>query len=112
MSMSPTSDQWWKNGTFYCLDVETYFDGNGDGVGDFDGLAQRIDYLAGIGITTLWLMPFFPSPDKATATTSELPRRHPDWATRPVRRGWCAPLTTAASGIIDRRNHTSDKAPC
>jgi maltose alpha-D-glucosyltransferase/alpha-amylase len=62
--MATTSDQWWKNGTFYCLDVETFFDGNGDGVGDLDGLAQRIDYLAGIGITTIWLMPFFPTPDR------------------------------------------------
>ena len=64
MSMATTSDQWWKNGTFYCLDVETFYDANGDGVGDLDGLAQRIDYLAGIGITTVWLMPFFPSPDR------------------------------------------------
>jgi maltose alpha-D-glucosyltransferase/alpha-amylase len=58
------SDQWWKNGVVYCLDVETYLDGNGDGCGDLDGLLDRLDYLAGIGVTVLWLMPFYPSPDR------------------------------------------------
>jgi trehalose synthase len=64
VSIRTTSDQWWKNGVIYCLDVETFLDGDGDGTGDLGGLAERVDYLAGIGITTLWLMPFFPSPDK------------------------------------------------
>jgi trehalose synthase len=64
MSVEFTSDQWWKNGVIYCLDVETFLDGNGDGVGDMAGLVERIDYLAGIGVSTLWLMPFYPSPDQ------------------------------------------------
>jgi trehalose synthase len=64
VSIRTTSDQWWKNGVIYCLDVETFLDGDGDGVGDLGGLAARVDYLAGLGITTLWLMPFFPSPDR------------------------------------------------
>jgi maltose alpha-D-glucosyltransferase/alpha-amylase len=64
MSIRTTSDQWWKNGVIYCLDVETFLDADGDGVGDLAGLAERIDYLAGMGITTLWLMPFQPSPDR------------------------------------------------
>ena len=64
MSVQFTSDQWWKNGVVYCLDVETFLDADGDGTGDLAGLVQRIDYLAGIGISTLWLMPFYPSPDQ------------------------------------------------
>jgi trehalose synthase len=64
MSVEFTSDQWWKNGVMYCLDVETFLDGDGDGVGDMHGLVERIDYLAGIGVSTLWLMPFYPSPDQ------------------------------------------------
>jgi maltose alpha-D-glucosyltransferase/alpha-amylase len=64
MSIRTTSDQWWKNGVIYCLDVETYMDGNGDGVGDLTGLIERVDYLAGIGITALWLMPYYPTPDR------------------------------------------------
>ncbi|RVX45273.1 maltose alpha-D-glucosyltransferase/alpha-amylase [Nonomuraea polychroma] len=62
--MTYTSDVWWKNAVVYCLDVETFKDGNGDGVGDFRGLTQQIDYLAGLGVTCLWLMPFFPTPNR------------------------------------------------
>ena len=64
MSLRATSDQWWKNGLVYCLDVETFLDWNGDGMGDLGGLVERIDYLAGLGVTTLWLMPFYPTPDR------------------------------------------------
>jgi maltose alpha-D-glucosyltransferase/alpha-amylase len=59
-----TSDLWWKNAIIYCLDVESFLDHDGDGVGDLRGTAQKIDYLAGIGITCLWLQPFYPSPDR------------------------------------------------
>lgn len=57
-------DLWWKNAVVYCLDVETYLDSDGDGVGDFHGLMERVDYLADLGITCVWLMPFFPSPNR------------------------------------------------
>jgi maltose alpha-D-glucosyltransferase / alpha-amylase len=57
-------DLWYKNAVVYCLDVETYMDGNGDGVGDFDGLSRRLDYLAGLGVTCVWLQPFYPSPNR------------------------------------------------
>jgi maltose alpha-D-glucosyltransferase/alpha-amylase len=64
MSIRTTSDQWWNNGVFYCLDVETFLDTDGDGCGDLGGLIDRVDYLAGIGVTALWLMPFYPTPDR------------------------------------------------
>ena len=64
MRITDTSDLWWKSAIIYCLDVETYLDANGDGIGDLAGLAQRIDYLAQLGVNTLWLMPFYPSPDR------------------------------------------------
>ncbi len=60
MKITDTSDLWWKSAVIYCLDVETYMDGNDDGIGDFAGLARRIDYLADLGVTCLWLMPFYP----------------------------------------------------
>jgi maltose alpha-D-glucosyltransferase/alpha-amylase len=59
-----TSDLWWKNAVVYCLDVETFLDYDGDGKGDFAGLAERVDYLAGIGVSCIWLMPFSPSPNR------------------------------------------------
>jgi len=55
-------DLWYKNAVIYCLDVATYMDSDGDGIGDFRGLTRRLDYLHGLGITTLWLMPFQTSP--------------------------------------------------
>ena len=55
-------DLWYKNAVVYCIDVGTFADGNGDGIGDFRGLTDHLPYLAGIGITCVWLLPFFPSP--------------------------------------------------
>jgi trehalose synthase len=59
MSVGDVGDLWWKSAVVYCLDVETFMDWNGDGVGDFQGLAHRLDYLAELGVTCLWLMPFY-----------------------------------------------------
>jgi len=56
------NDLWYKNAVIYCLSVATFMDANGDGIGDFQGLTRRLDYLHGLGITTIWLMPFQPSP--------------------------------------------------
>jgi maltose alpha-D-glucosyltransferase / alpha-amylase len=57
-------DLWYKNAVIYCLDVEKFQDGNGDGSGDFEGLTRRLDYLAGLGATCVWLQPFYPSPNR------------------------------------------------
>jgi maltose alpha-D-glucosyltransferase/alpha-amylase len=57
-------DLWYKNAIFYCLSVGTYMDSNADGIGDFRGLMRRLDYLSGLGITAIWLMPFQKSPGK------------------------------------------------
>jgi trehalose synthase len=64
MKITDTSDLWWKTAVVYCLDVETYMDWDGDGRGDLEGLAHRIDHLADLGVTCLWLMPFYPTPGR------------------------------------------------
>jgi len=56
------NDLWYKNAVVYCLSVATFMDANGDGVGDFSGLMRRLDYLQGLGVTAIWLMPFQTSP--------------------------------------------------
>lgn len=57
-------DLWYKNCVIYSLDVETFLDSNGDGVGDFEGLIRRLEYLEYLGIDALWLAPFHPSPNR------------------------------------------------
>lgn len=57
-------DLWYKNAVVYCLSVETFMDANGDGCGDFEGLTRRLDYLNGLGVSTIWLMPFQTSPGR------------------------------------------------
>ena len=57
-------DLWYKNAVIYCLSVGTYMDANADGIGDFQGLMRRLDYLHGLGVTAIWLMPFQGSPGR------------------------------------------------
>ena len=59
-----TGDLWWKNAVFYCADIETFYDWNGDGCGDIRGMTERIEYLFDLGVTCLWLMPFYPTARK------------------------------------------------
>jgi maltose alpha-D-glucosyltransferase / alpha-amylase len=55
-------DLWYKNAVIYCVNVATFLDSNGDGIGDFEGLVRRLDYIAGLGATCIWLHPFQKSP--------------------------------------------------
>ncbi len=55
-------DLWYKDAIFYELHVKAFQDGDGDGIGDFRGLTDRLDYIQDLGATCLWLLPFFPSP--------------------------------------------------
>ena len=57
-------DLWYKNAIIYCLDVETFMDSNGDGVGDFQGVTDRLEHLEAMGVTAIWLNPFYPSGKK------------------------------------------------
>lgn len=57
-------DLWYKNAVVYSLDLETFMDANGDGIGDFDGLNDRLHYLHALGVDTIWLAPFQPTPNR------------------------------------------------
>lgn len=57
-------DLWYKNAVIYSLDLETFMDANGDGTGDFEGLCNRLDYLHALGLDTIWLAPFQPTPNR------------------------------------------------
>jgi maltose alpha-D-glucosyltransferase / alpha-amylase len=55
---------WYKDALIYELHVRAFYDSDGDGIGDFKGLTQKLDYLQDLGITAIWLLPFYPSPLK------------------------------------------------
>ena len=59
-----SSDLWYRNAVFYSLSVETFMDGNGDGIGDFAGLSRRLDYLESLGVDVIWLAPSQPTPNR------------------------------------------------
>jgi len=64
MSRVQSGELWWKNAVVYGLDVETFADSNGDGVGDLPGLTDRLDHIAALGATCLWLLPIHPTPNR------------------------------------------------
>src|SRR5689334_3112773 len=53
---------WWRTAVFYEIFVRSYYDTNGDGIGDFNGITQKLDYLESLGVNAIWLMPIHPSP--------------------------------------------------
>lgn len=55
---------WYKDAVIYEVHVRAFFDSDGDGIGDFQGLAEKLDYLQDLGVTAIWLLPFYPSPQK------------------------------------------------
>ena len=55
---------WYRDAIIYEVHVSTFYDSDGDGIGDFSGLTQKLDYLQDLGVTVLWLLPFYPSPLK------------------------------------------------
>src|SRR2546430_10241557 len=57
-----TADCWWADAVFYEIYIRSFQDSNGDGVGDLNGIARRLDYLADLGVDAIWITPFYPSP--------------------------------------------------
>src|SRR5258708_13463823 len=55
---------WYKDAVIYQVNVKSFFDSNDDGIGDFKGLTSKLEYIRDLGVNTLWLMPFYPSPLK------------------------------------------------
>ncbi len=69
---------WYRDATIYQLHVKSFCDSNGDGIGDFKGLIQKLDYIAELGIDTIWLLPFYPSPPpRRRLRHQRLPRHSP-----------------------------------
>ena len=58
----PSDDTWWRRAVIYQIYPKSFADANGDGVGDIDGVRQRLNYLVELGVNAVWFSPFFPSP--------------------------------------------------
>ncbi len=114
MRTSPKNSEslWFKDAIFYELSVRAFYDSNGDGIGDFNGLIQKLDYLEDLGINTLWLLPFYPSPLKDDGyDVSDHYDVHPDFGTLSDFKAFIKEAHARGIKVITELilNHTSDQ---
>jgi len=105
---------WYKDAVIYQLHVKSFFDANNDGVGDFPGLLQKLDYIASLGVNAIWLLPFYPSPRRDDGyDIADYRGVHPDYGTLGdfktfVREAHQRGLKVITELVL---NHTSDEHP-
>ncbi|MBN2579566.1 MAG: maltose alpha-D-glucosyltransferase [Pirellulales bacterium] len=112
--MSETDLQWYKDAIIYQLHVRSFCDWSGDGVGDFRGLAQKLDYLQDLGATAIWLLPFYPSPLKDDGyDIADYQNVHPSYGTLPDFKAFLRAAHDRGLKVITELviNHTSDQHP-
>ncbi len=114
--MAISSDQplWYKDAIIYQLHVRTFCDSNSDGIGDFPGLMQKLDYLQDLGINVIWLLPFFPSPLRDDGYDIANYRAiHPNYGTLDDFKAFLAAAHARGIRVIIEMvlNHTSDQHP-
>ena len=105
---------WHKDAVIYQLHVKSFCDGDGDGIGDFKGLTHKLDYLASLGINTLWLLPFYPSPGRDDGyDISEYKGIRPEFGTLDDFKVFVEAAHARAIRVIVELvvNHTSDQHP-
>jgi len=113
--LSPADEAlWYKDAVIYQLHVKAFADSSGDGIGDLEGLTQRLDYIASLGVTAIWLLPFYPSPMRDDGyDIADFTDVHPDYGTRRqfltfVRAAHKRGLRVITELVV---NHTSDQHP-
>lgn len=108
-----TPETWWSNAVFYEIFVRSFNDSDGDGVGDFNGITQKLDYLQELGITAVWLMPIFPSPSYHGYDVMDYYDVNPQYGTMEDFKNLVAEAHKRDIRIILDLviNHTSDKHP-
>jgi maltose alpha-D-glucosyltransferase/alpha-amylase len=105
---------WYKDAIIYQLHVKSFFDANNDGIGDFPGLISKLDYIADLGVNTVWLLPFYPSPRLDDGyDISDYRGVHPDYGTLGDARRFIAAAHARGMRVITELviNHTSDQHP-
>jgi maltose alpha-D-glucosyltransferase/alpha-amylase len=105
---------WYKDAVIYQVHVKSFFDSNNDGIGDFRGLTERLDYLQGLGITCVWILPFFPSPLKDDGyDIADYRNVHPSYGTLDDFRAFVRVAHERNIKVLIELvvNHTSDQHP-
>jgi maltose alpha-D-glucosyltransferase/alpha-amylase len=105
---------WYKDAIIYELHTKAFLDANGDGIGDFRGLAAKLDYLQELGVNTIWLLPFYPSPLRDDGyDIADYRNIHPDYGTRGDFRNFVREAHRRGLKVITELviNHTSDQHP-
>ena len=106
--------QWYKDAIIYELHVKAFHDGDGDGRGDFRGLIEKLDYLQNLGVTAVWLLPFYPSPQRDDGyDISDYRGVHPDYGTLRDFKAFVRAAHDRGLRVITELviNHTSDQHP-
>ncbi len=106
--------QWYKDAVIYEVHVRAFCDGNGDGIGDFVGLTEKLDYLQDLGVTALWLLPFYPSPLRDDGyDIADYMNIHPDYGTLQDFKVFLREAHRRSIRVITELviNHTSDQHP-
>jgi len=113
--LRPIADPlWYKDAVIYQLHLKSFFDADNDGVGDFKGLLQKLDYIAELGVNTIWLLPFYPSPRRDDGyDISDYRGVHPEYGTLADVRRFIAAAHERGLRVITELvvNHTSDQHP-
>ena len=111
----PSDDPlWYKDAVIYQLHVKAFADSSGDGIGDFIGLTGKLDYIASLGVTAIWVMPFYPSPLRDDGyDIADYGDVHPDYGTRADFRAFVRAAHKRGLRVITELviNHTSDQHP-
>jgi maltose alpha-D-glucosyltransferase/alpha-amylase len=110
----PDDPQWYRDAVIYQLHVKSFFDANGDGIGDFPGLISKLDYIVSLGVNTIWLLPFYPSPRLDDGyDISAYKAVHPDYGTARDARRFIRAAHERGLRVITELviNHTSDQHP-
>jgi maltose alpha-D-glucosyltransferase/alpha-amylase len=105
---------WYKDAIIYELHVKAFYDSTGDGTGDFAGLMEKLDYIADLGVTAIWLLPFYPSPMRDDGyDIADYLSVHPDYGTLRDFRGFVREAHRRGLRVITELvvNHTSDQHP-
>jgi maltose alpha-D-glucosyltransferase/alpha-amylase len=105
---------WYKDAVIYQVHIKSFFDSNNDGVGDVPGLIEKLDYIASLGVTAIWLLPFYPSPRRDDGyDIADYRNVHPEYGTmadvkRFIREAHRRDIKVITELVV---NHTSDKHP-